>query len=59
MKLPQALENILFLEIETVSESTNFRLLSEQAQDLFAAKTAYRREADDLSSEDSYDRAGI
>ena len=59
MKLPQALENILFLDIETVSESTNFRLLSEQAQDLFAAKTAYKRKADDLSAEDYYDRAGI
>ena len=40
MKLPQALENILFLDIETVPEATDFRLLSEQAQDLFAAKTA-------------------
>jgi hypothetical protein len=59
MKLPQALENILFLKIETVPETTNFRLLSEQAQDLFAAKTAYKRKADDLSAEDYYDRAGI
>ena len=59
MKLPQALENILFLDIETVPEATNFRLLSEQAQDLFAAKTAYKRKADDLSAEDYYDRAGI
>ena len=59
MKLPQALENILFLKIETVPETTNFRLLSEQAQDLFAAKTAYKGKADDLSAEDYYDRAGI
>lgn len=59
MKLPQALENILFLDIETVPEATDFRLLSEQAQDLFAAKTAYKRKADDLSAEDYYDRAGI
>ena len=59
MKLPQALENILFLKIETVPETTNFRLLSEQAQDLFTAKTAYKPKADDLSAEDYYDRAGI
>ena len=59
MKLPQALENILFLDIETVPEATDFRLLSEQAQDLFAAKTAYKRKADDLIAEDYYDRAGI
>lgn len=59
MKLPQALENILFLDIETVPEAADFRLLTEQAQDLFAAKTAYKRKADDLSAEDYYDRAGI
>ena len=59
MKLPQALENILFLDIETVPEATDFGQLGEEAQDLYAAKTVYKRKADDLSAEDYYNRAGI
>ena len=59
MKLPQAPENILFPEIETVPEATSFSLVSEQAQDLFAAKTACKRKADDLSAGFYYDHAGI
>ena len=50
MKLPQALENILFLDIETVPEATDFGQLNKEAQNLYAAKTAYKRKADDLSA---------
>lgn len=59
MKLPQALENILFLDIETVPEAKNFDQLNVEAQDLFAAKTIYKRKATDISAEDYYDHAGI
>tara|TARA_B100000989_G_C19524014_1_gene465788 strand:- start:1734 stop:2027 length:294 start_codon:yes stop_codon:yes gene_type:complete len=59
MKLPQAPENILFLDIETVPEATGFSLVSEQAQDLFAANTACKRKVDDLSAGYYYDLAGI
>lgn len=37
MKQPQALEIILFLDIETVPETKNFDQLNVEAQDLFAA----------------------
>jgi uncharacterized protein YprB with RNaseH-like and TPR domain len=59
MKQPQVLENILFLDIETVPEATDFAQLNEEAQDLFAAKTTYKRKADDVSAEEYYDHAGI
>ena len=59
MKLPQVLENILFLDIETVPEATDFGQLNKEVQNLYAAKTAYKRKADDLSAEDYYDHAGI
>tara|TARA_B100001057_G_scaffold467417_1_gene525542 strand:- start:196 stop:837 length:642 start_codon:yes stop_codon:yes gene_type:complete len=59
MKQPQALENILFLDIETVPEAKNFDQLNLEAQDLFAAKTIYKRKATDISAEDYYDHAGI
>ena len=59
MKLPQALENILFLDIETVPEAKNFGQLNREAQDLYAAKTEYKRKATEISAEDYYDHAGI
>ena len=59
MKQPQALENILFLDIETVPEAKNFDQLNVEAQDLFAAKTIYKRKATDISAEDYYGHAGI
>lgn len=52
------LENILFLDIETVPENENFNALSDEKKDLFAAKTAYQRK-DEILPEDFYDRAGI
>lgn len=53
------LENILFLDIETVPEVENFEALSSKKQELFAHKTAYQREKDDSSLANFYERAGI
>ena len=52
------LENILFLDIETVPEGSQFSELSELKQKLFADKTQYQRR-DEISAEDFYERAGI
>ncbi|MGB0357194.1 MAG: 3'-5' exonuclease [Flavobacteriaceae bacterium] len=54
-----ALENILFLDIETVPEAISFRLLDAGTQELYTAKTAYKRKEDALSAEEYYPRAGI
>jgi uncharacterized protein YprB with RNaseH-like and TPR domain len=54
-----ALENILFLDIETVPEAIDFNQLDAETQELYAAKTAYKRKEDDLSTEEYYPRAGI
>ena len=52
------LENILFLDIETVPEVATFSELSSAKQELFALKTQYQRK-DEISAEDFYERAGI
>nr|WP_297306977.1 3'-5' exonuclease [uncultured Flavobacterium sp.] len=52
------LQNILFLDIETVPEVHKFNELDETTQILFAEKTAYQRK-DDVSAEEFYQRAGI
>ena len=52
------LQNILFLDIETVPEVHKFNELDETMQSLFADKTAYQRK-DDVSPEEFYQRAGI
>lgn len=52
------LQNILFLDIETVPQSEFFNDLPEDAQQLFADKTQYQRK-DDLTPEEFYNRAGI
>jgi uncharacterized protein YprB with RNaseH-like and TPR domain len=52
------LENILFLDIETVPEHPEYDQLSEIQQELWAAKTAYQRK-EDYSPEEFYNRAGI
>ena len=51
------LENILFLDIETVPLHPNYDDLSEEAQQLFADKTSYQRK--EASTADFYERAGI
>ena len=52
------LENILFLDIETVPEVENFSDLDQDFQELFAHKTQYQRK-DEISPEAFYERAGI
>lgn len=52
------IENILFLDIETVPEVGTFSELSPEKQELFALKTQYQRK-DELTPEDFYERAGI
>ena len=51
------LENILFLDIETVPRHPTFDDLSEETQGLFADKTKYQRK--DIPAADFYERAGI
>ena len=52
-----ALENILFLDIETVPEEPVFSGLSEAKQELWEQKSQYQR--GEISAEDFYERAGI
>lgn len=52
------LENILFLDIETVPEFENFNSLDSDYQELFAQKTAYQRK-EEITAEAFYERAGI
>ena len=52
------LDNILFLDIETVPEFENFTDLDDTKQELFDLKTKYQRK-DDFTAEEFYDRAGI
>ena len=52
------LENILFLDIETVPETQYFSDLDETKQTLWEHKSQYQRK-DDYSAEEFYDRAGI
>ncbi len=52
------LENILFLDIETVPEFEYFSKLSKLKQELYAKKTEYQRK-DEIKPKDFYQRAGI
>jgi hypothetical protein len=52
------LENILFLDIETVPEEADFTGLDPEKQLLFEQKTAYQR-AENYTAEQFYNRAGI
>jgi len=52
------LENILFLDIETVPEVATFSELSEEKKELYALKTQYQRK-DEIAAEEFYERAGI
>src|SRR5690606_25707416 len=52
------LENILFLDIETVPETQYFSGLDETKQTLWELKTQYQRK-DEFTAEAFYDRAGI
>jgi len=52
------LDNILFLDIETVPEQDNFQNLDKEMQYLWELKTQYQRK-EDYTPEDFYERAGI
>jgi DNA polymerase elongation subunit (family B) len=52
------LENILFLDIETVPQEEHFKNVSPEMQELYAQKTAYQR-GDTFSPEEFYHKAGI
>ena len=52
------LNNILFLDIETVPEEDNFKALDNEMKLLWEQKTQYQRR-DEYTPEDFYERAGI
>nr|WP_299337680.1 3'-5' exonuclease [Allomuricauda sp.] len=52
------LENILFIDIETVPQKKEFQELEEQSQILWEQKSEYQRK-NEISAEDFYERAGI
>lgn len=52
------LENILFLDIETVPEFESFEELNEESKALWEHKTQYKRQ-DEFTAEEFYDHAGI
>ncbi len=52
------LENILFLDIETVPETENYNDLEEEVKTLWEQKSKYQRK-EEFSAEEFYERAGI
>ncbi len=52
------LEDILFLDIETVPEQENFGLLDATKKELWEQKSHYQRK-DEVTAEEFYERAGI
>jgi uncharacterized protein YprB with RNaseH-like and TPR domain len=58
MNLHINLENVLFLDIETVPQKENWNEVSEATQKLFEQKTAYQRK-EETTVEEFYERAGI
>ncbi len=52
------LENILFLDIETVPEHANYNALDEELQELWDKKSKYQRK-EEFTPEEFYERAGI
>ncbi len=58
MNLHLKLENILFLDIETVPQEETWNTVSENTKLLFEQKTAYQRK-DEITAEDFYESAGI
>ncbi len=53
-----SLENLLFLDIETVPEFADYASMDKEKQELWADKTAYQRK-EEVSAEEFYERAGI
>lgn len=58
MNLTYQLNDILFLDIETVPQEERWSSLSEETQHLFEAKTKYQRK-EEFTAEAFYGRAGI
>ena len=58
MNLNLKLNNILFLDIETVPQEENWNKLSNELKELFSLKTQYQRK-EDFTAEEFYERAGI
>jgi uncharacterized protein YprB with RNaseH-like and TPR domain len=52
------LENILFIDIETVPEQENFTALDAEMQSLWELKTQFQRK-EEFTPEDFYERSGI
>lgn len=52
------LQNILFLDIETVPQFENWNDVSEEIQELYASKTEYQRK-NEFTAKEFYQRAGI
>ena len=58
MNLTFKLNDILFLDIETVPEFENWKDISKETQELFEKKTHYQRK-EEFTAAAFYDRAGI
>lgn len=58
MNLTYKLNNILFLDIETVPQEENWNSLSKATQELYEQKTQYQRK-EEFTAEAFYNRAGI
>ncbi len=52
------LEDILFLDIETIPEHKDFDALDDEKKELWEQKSQYQRK-DEISTEEFYERAGI
>lgn len=52
------LNNILFLDIETVPQYDSYMGMDHETQKLWEQKTQYQRR-DEVTAEDFYERAGI
>tara|TARA_R110002050_G_scaffold81401_1_gene174028 strand:+ start:6598 stop:7314 length:717 start_codon:yes stop_codon:yes gene_type:complete len=58
MNLHLKLENVLFLDIETVPQEASWNAVSENTKQLFDQKTKYQRK-EEFTTEEFYERAGI
>ena len=58
MNLPLKLNDVLFLDIETVPEYEDWEQLAEETQVLYNKKTEYQRK-EDVTAEEFYESAGI
>ncbi|MDN3620975.1 3'-5' exonuclease [Polaribacter undariae] len=58
MNLPINLNDVLFLDIETVPEYEDWGQLAKEIQALYNKKTEYQRK-EDVTAEEFYERAGI